>query len=307
MSILACATRLHQDGINQTSRAHFRPDAKKEPPMKFALLGYHPENNWAAMSSGEQDAMLQECFAYDATLAKDGYFAGEGTALRPTGTAKTLRSRNGAVIVTDGPFAETKEILGGVGVLEATDMAHAVELLSKHPGLRHGTTLEIRPIDEESLQRQATALAALRPSSVAADPQSVKFASLGYMDPTGWRSISESERADMLKSVVAFDEARVKSGQFRSGIALKSAGTAKTLRAKAGKTVVTDGPFAETKEYLGGIVVLAFKSLDDGVAALAQHPALAFGLAIEIRPIDEETSGRARINQGRAGDRGSRP
>jgi hypothetical protein len=265
--------------------------------MKFALLGYHPQKHWTAMSSREQDAMLQDCFAYDEKLTREGHFVGAGTALRPIRTAKTLRSRNGAVVVTDGPFAETKEVLGGVGILEATDLAHAVELLSKHPSLRSGATLEIRPINEESLQRQATALTALRPAASAADPQSSLFASLGYIDPQGWVSTSESERTEMMKSVIAFDEARVKSGQFRSGVALKDPGTAKTLRAKAGKVVVTDGPFAETKEHLGGVVVLALKNLDEAVALLSQHPALPYGLTIELRPIDGEISNRQPIKQ----------
>lgn len=260
--------------------------------MKFALLGYHLEQDWTALSKGEQDARVHECFAYDDRLAKDGYFVDEGIALQATATAKALRWRNGSVIVTDGPFAETKEQLGGIGPLEATDMAHAVEVLSQHPALHYGSTFEIRPIDEESLQKQAAALARLRPRSPAADPQAVRFASLGYIDPNGFGSMSESERAAMMQSVIAFDEERVKNGQFQSGIGLKNASTAKTLRGKAGKVVVTDGPFAETKEQLGGVVVLTFKSLDDGVALLSHHPALRFGLGIEIRPVEETMSRR---------------
>ena len=130
--------------------------------MKFAFLGYSQEN-WNAMSNAEQDAMFEDCFTYDSKLIKAGHFGGEGTALQPSRTAKTLRWHKGKVIVTDGPFAETKEQLGGVGILEAADMGHAVELVSKHPALHYGATFELRPIDEQSLQRQATSLAALRP------------------------------------------------------------------------------------------------------------------------------------------------
>src|SRR5262245_49037966 len=92
----------------------------------------------------------------------------------------------------------------------------------------------------------------------------------------------------MTKQTIAFDEERVKSGQWLSGIGLQSTRTAKTLRAKAGKVVVTDGPFAETKECLGGVVVLALKDLDQAVGLLSKHPALPFGVVIEIRPINEE-------------------
>jgi hypothetical protein len=149
-----------------------------------------------------------------------------------------------------------------------------------------------RPIDEESLKRQAASIAAWRPSAPAAGAQALRFASLGYINENGWGSMSKDERDAMLKSCIAFDEARVKSGQWQSGFALQSARTAKTLRKKAGQVIVTDGPFAETKEYLGGVVVLALKDSNDGVASLSKHPALPFGVAIEIRPIDEETGRR---------------
>jgi hypothetical protein len=260
--------------------------------MKFAFLGYALEKNWNAMSKSEQDAMLEHCFTYDSKLLNEGHMLDVGAALQPSRTAKTLRWQNGAVLVTDGPYAETKEQLGGIGMLEAKDMAHAVELMSKHPGLHYGATFEIRPIDEESLKRQARSIAAWRTSAPVADSQALKFASLGYINENGWGSISEDERDAMLQNCIAFDEARVQSGQWLSGIALQSARTAKTLRAKAGQVIVTDGPFAETKEYLGGVVVLALKDSDDAVASLSQHPALPFGVAIEIRPIDEETSSR---------------
>src|SRR5580698_817768 len=146
--------------------------------MKLAFLGYSQKNNWSAMSKAEQDAMLDECFAYDSKMIKEGHFGSEGMALQPSPTAKTLRWHKGKVVVTDGPFAETKEQLGGVAVLESDDMAQAVELVSQHPGLHYGATFEIRPIDEESFQRQATAVAALRTIAPAPDSQSVRFASL---------------------------------------------------------------------------------------------------------------------------------
>src|SRR5262245_39975682 len=92
----------------------------------------------------------------------------------------------------------------------------------------------------------------------------------------------------MTKQTIAFDEERVKSGQWLSGIGLQSTRTAKTLRAKAGQVLVTDGPFAETKEYLGGVVVLALKDVNEAVAMLSKHPALPFGVGIEIRPIHVE-------------------
>jgi hypothetical protein len=258
--------------------------------MKFACLGYGLEKTWDTMSTSERNAMFEDCFTYDSRLLKEGHMVEDGAALQPSRTAKTLRWQDGAVVVTDGPYAETKEQLGGLGVLEAKDMVHAVDLMSNHPGLHYGATFEIRPIDKEALKRQATSMARWGPRVPAGDSQALKFASLGYINENGWGSLPEDERDAILKSCIAFDEARVRSGQWLTGIALQSARTAKTLRAKDDRVVVTDGPFAETKEYLGGVVVLALKDANDAVASLSRHPALPFGVAIEIRPIDVEVS-----------------
>lgn len=111
--------------------------------MKFVCLGYYDEQQFAGMSESEQTAMMEECFAYDEVLREGGHFAG-GDALQGAATARTLRWKDGRVFVTDGPFAETKEQLGGILVLEARDMAHAVELMSQHPGVKNGP-FEIRP------------------------------------------------------------------------------------------------------------------------------------------------------------------
>jgi len=99
------------------------------------------------MSQSEQQAMMDECFAYDDELRKNGHFAG-GDALQSARTAKTIRLKDGKVIVTDGPYAETKEQLGGILILEARDKDHAVDLMAKHPGVRFGSQFEIRPADE---------------------------------------------------------------------------------------------------------------------------------------------------------------
>jgi hypothetical protein len=119
----------------------------KEETLKFLCLGYMDEKKWDGMSKSEQDAMMQECFAYDDILRRNGHFAG-GEALQSVRTAKTLRWKVGKVVVTDGPFAETKEQLGGLLLLDAKDMDHAIELMSKHPGVRLGGPFEIRPVEE---------------------------------------------------------------------------------------------------------------------------------------------------------------
>jgi hypothetical protein len=115
--------------------------------MKYICLGYLDEEKWEAMPESERNALMEDCFAYDDVLRKNGHFVG-GEALQSTRNATSLRWKDGKVSVTDGPYAETKEHLGGLLVLEATDLNHAIQLMSKHPGVRIGP-FEIRPADEE--------------------------------------------------------------------------------------------------------------------------------------------------------------
>ena len=111
--------------------------------MKYICLGYMEPNKFETMSESERNAMVDECFTYDDVLRKNGHFAG-GEALQSSHTATTLRWHNGKVSVTDGPYAETKEQLGGILILEARDLNHAIQLMSKHPGVKAGP-FEIRP------------------------------------------------------------------------------------------------------------------------------------------------------------------
>jgi hypothetical protein len=128
--------------------------------MKYICLGYIEEKKWDAMSESEQSALFDACFAYDDVLREGGHFAG-GEALQTARNATTLRYQNGKVTVTDGPFAETKEQLGGILILEATDLNHAIQLMSKHPGVKIGP-FEIRPAEDltglirESERRRST-------------------------------------------------------------------------------------------------------------------------------------------------------
>jgi hypothetical protein len=111
--------------------------------MKYIVLGYYPEK-FEDMSESERNSMFDDCFTYDDELRKNGHWAG-GEALQPANTAMTVCWKNGKVAVTDGPYVETKEQLGGILVLEARDLNHAIQLMSQHPAVRYGTPFEIRP------------------------------------------------------------------------------------------------------------------------------------------------------------------
>jgi hypothetical protein len=116
-------------------------------PMKFICLGFLDESNWDEMSASERNSFMERCFAYDDKLRRGGHFLG-GEALQTARKAATVRCRGGQVTVTDGPFAETKEQVGGILFLEARDLNHAIQLMSKHPGVRAGG-FEIRAADVE--------------------------------------------------------------------------------------------------------------------------------------------------------------
>lgn len=117
--------------------------------MKYICLGYYDPAKHAGMTEDERNAMFDECFEYDDHLRSNGHFAG-GEALHPPETALTLYWKNGKVATTDGPFAETREHLGGILVLEARDMNHAVQLMSHHPSVKYGSIFEIHPVADLS-------------------------------------------------------------------------------------------------------------------------------------------------------------
>jgi len=111
--------------------------------MKYVCLGYIEAGKFENMTESERNTLVDACLAYDDVLRKNGHFAG-GEGLTPPNLAVTLRWQRGKVSVTDGPYAETKEQIGGILILEARDLDHALELMSKHPGVQAGP-FEIRP------------------------------------------------------------------------------------------------------------------------------------------------------------------
>ena len=97
--------------------------------MKYLCFGYYDKGKFDGMTESERNAMFDTCFEYDDHLRANGHWAG-GEALQGPETALTLSWKNGKVATTDGPYAETKEQLGGILVLEARDMNHAVQLMA---------------------------------------------------------------------------------------------------------------------------------------------------------------------------------
>lgn len=122
---------------------------EEEKKNEIRLFGYYDKSKFDGMSESERNAMFDTCFAYDDHLRANGNWAG-GEALQPAETALTLCWRDGKVATTDGPYTEIKEQLGGILILEARDMNHAIQLMSQHPALKYGNIFEIRPTGDMS-------------------------------------------------------------------------------------------------------------------------------------------------------------
>ena len=112
--------------------------------MKYLCLIYDDESTWGTMPKDLADAMMAEYFTFTEDIKKSGHYVG-GEALQPTQTASTVRVRNGKISTTDGPFAETKEQLGGYYLIDAKDLNDAIQVASRIPSARIGS-VEIRPI-----------------------------------------------------------------------------------------------------------------------------------------------------------------
>jgi hypothetical protein len=123
-----------------------RRRAIQEDPMQYLCLIYEDEKEWQKLPPAETQKILGEYRAYTDSVKKSGNYVG-GNALQPSHTATTLRVRQGKVGTTDGPFAETKEQLGGYYLLQARDLNEAMQLASRIPGAKLGS-VEVRPVME---------------------------------------------------------------------------------------------------------------------------------------------------------------
>lgn len=116
--------------------------------MKYLMLIYEREAEWAGLSEAEQGVIFGEYMAYTDKLRANGHYL-NGNPLQPSATATVVRVADGKVLTTDGPYAETKEQLGGYYLIEAADLDQALALAAEIPSARHGMALiEVRPVLE---------------------------------------------------------------------------------------------------------------------------------------------------------------
>ena len=118
--------------------------------MKYLCLAYYDEKKFNALPKADFDAIVSRCPAFDEALRNSGHLIVQAS-LQAANATMTIRPRNGKPMVTDGPFAETKELVGGFFIIEALDLNEAIRVASKHPaaniGEQAGWGIEVRPID----------------------------------------------------------------------------------------------------------------------------------------------------------------
>lgn len=112
--------------------------------MQYLLMIYTDEKQDASMTKEQGEAIMAEYFAYTEAIRKSGVYKG-GEALHPTSAATTVRVRDGKTLTTHGPFAETKEQLGGYYLVDCENLDQAIEWAAKIPGARVGS-IEVRPV-----------------------------------------------------------------------------------------------------------------------------------------------------------------
>src|SRR2546423_478688 len=122
--------------------------------MKFRCLGYYNQALFRALPKDEVNAIVSQCAKHDSALRETGRVLAIGS-LEPTANTKSIRPRGGAPVVTDGPFAETKEQIGAFFIIDACDIHDAVRIASNHPAAHLGEAvgwgIEIQPIEQADI------------------------------------------------------------------------------------------------------------------------------------------------------------
>lgn len=232
--------------------------------MQYLLIhlsdeGIAASKPWDESAQASLEAWLEESISEKVNL--------HGSRLRPPSDATTVKVRQGELVVTDGPFAETKEQVAGYDLLECTDMAEAVQWASKHPSVQIGA-IEVRPLHD------------YQPPAGLPEPAPGKrrYMMLVCTDPS-----LDVDELGPIAPVDPWVEATERRGARRFGSQLDEPASARTVRVRDGQTFVTDGPFAETKEQIAGFDILDCADLDEALEMAAKHPMARHGI-LEVRP-----------------------
>jgi hypothetical protein len=247
--------------------------------MKYLLIhavdeDVTPNASRCAAPEGALDAWIEEMEARGLLL--------DGARLRPVADATTVRAPDGTAVVTDGPFAETKEQVAGYDVIDCPDLDSAVAVAAAHPTTYLGG-IEVRRFAEGM------------PDPVVADEPAdgrLRYLMLVCADMRRAMAAEQDATDAHPDSVPEPDDERDEVDDWVDSVAdrrlygwpLELPDTAVTVRRVDGAVVTTDGPFAETKEQIAGYDLLECRDLDEALAAAVSHP-VAGGGAIELRPL----------------------
>jgi hypothetical protein len=193
-------------------------------------------------------------------------------------TAATVRVRDGETLVSDGPFAETKEFVAGLDLLECADLDEAIEVAATSP-VSWFQTVEIRPF-RDGLRLGAGASAFARGDDSAGTP----YLLIMWMGGTPTAPLDDQA---VMRECDAWRQDVEARGLQVLGNALEGADTATTLRVRDGETLLSDGPFIETEEFIAGIEVVSCADRQQAIELAAAHPIARYH-AIEVRPFWSE-------------------
>jgi hypothetical protein len=242
--------------------------------MKYVLLVYSPENAW---TQDEWTACTIESTAVCQDLQAKGQFIA-ASPLHPVATATSVRVRQGKSLVTTGPFAETVEQLGGFFLIDVPNLDDAITIAARLPSAKKGT-IEVRPV---------STLDGLPADNFSSPPansaNTTRYMLLSYDNEQAWNEAGPAALQAAKAEAVALTHQLTSRGQYISASPLHSVSTATSVRIRNGQRLITDGPFAETREFLGGYYLIYARDLNDAISVAAQHSGARLG-TVEIRKL----------------------
>ena len=253
--------------------------------MKFMLMGLEARGEWERLPQAERDQRVQRHqLALQELIAERGFVDGQKLVLTSVGlgqssAALTLRMTGGKPVISDGPFAETKEVLAGFDLIDFASRDQAIEFAKKRC-VHDGHVTEIRPVHDSwwAYHGPGTSDAKRFMIMIVTDVEALAGWSQTQVD----RNVAHHQQVGMeyssQKGVVRGEPLCFSSARLRPNA------EALTLRVQGGKSLTSDGPFAETKEAIGGFFIIDCASQEEAVA-WAKKVSANSGETAEIRPV----------------------
>lgn len=242
--------------------------------MDYMLMIYSPEKAW---TTEEWNACVDTSLGICQELIAKGQFI-TASPLHPVATATTVRVRDGHPLITSGPFAETAEQLGGYYLINVEDLDEAIAIASRLPAAKKGT-VEIRPL----MKVEGLPPSRLSPDANV-DPELTKYMFLCYDDEKYWAEAGPDVHHSAMQEAIALTHNLNATGQYLSASPLHPSSIATSVRVRNGQRIVSDGPFAETSEVLGGFYVILARNQEEAVSFAAQHSGARVG-SVEVREV----------------------